>query len=305
MIDREGADASRILVTGSHGFVGRHFCRRFGGSPLADAQGPVDLRDPARLRSAIALARPEAVLHLAAQSSVAASFENPEVTLSVNFLGTLHLLEALEAAKFDGVFLYVGSADVYGRTDDADLPNRESQQLRPLSPYAVSKVAAEALCYQWSQLQKFRVVLARPFIQIGPGQDPRFAVAQFAMQVSRIRRSLQPPVITTGNLDLTRDFTDVRDAVRAYRMLLDRGDNGEIYNICSGQERSLRSLVECLLQISGVRAELHVDSRLLRAMEQRRIVGNGDKLRAAVGWVPEIPLQTTLSDILKEEDERQ
>jgi GDP-4-dehydro-6-deoxy-D-mannose reductase len=295
----------RVLVTGSSGFVGRHFCRRFGGIPLVDADGPVDLRDPARVRSAVESARPQTVLHLAAQSSVAASFENPEATFSVNFLGTLHLLEALDAARFQGVFLYVGSADVYGSTDDADLPNRESQPLRPLSPYAVSKLAAEALCYQWSRLGKFRVVLARPFTQIGPGQDQRFAIAQFARQISRIRRGLQPPRLTTGNLDVTRDFTDIRDAVRAYHLLLDRGENGEIYNICSGQERSLRSLVELFLQLSGVEATLHVDASRLRPMEQRRIVGSGDKIRAAVGWAPEIPLQTTLADILREDDEKQ
>ena len=295
----------RVLVTGSSGFAGRHFCRRYGGLPLADAEGRIDLRDLARLRSAIASAEPEAVLHLAAQSSVAVSLQNPEETFQVNFFGTLHLLEALDAAAFQGVFLYVGSADVYGRTDDSDLPNKESQPLHPLSPYAVRKVAAEALCYQWSQLRKFRIVLARPFNQIGPGQDARFATVQFARQVSRIRRGLQPPVITTGDLDVTRDFTDVRDAIRAFYMLLDRGENGEIYNICSGHEHSLRSLVESFLRISGAKAELRLDPERLRPAEQRRIVGNSDKICAAVEWKPEIPLHTTLADILREEDEKQ
>jgi GDP-4-dehydro-6-deoxy-D-mannose reductase len=297
-------DKTRILVTGSRGFVGRHFCRKYGGIPLTDAQGPVDLRDAARVRSAIEDAKPDAVLHLAAQSSVAASFENPEATLVVNVLGTLHLLEALNTAQFRGVFLYVGSGDVYGRTKDADLPNVETQPLRPLSPYAVSKAAAEALCYQWSQSQKFRIILTRPYTQIGPGQDARFAIAQFASQVSRIRRGLQPPIVTTGDIDITRDFIDVRDAIRAYRMLLDHGQNGEIYNLCSGQELSLRSLLERLLRISGVNAEIQVDPQLLRPIEQRRLVGNGGKVRAAIGWVPEIPIDTGLADILREEDEQ-
>lgn len=295
----------RVLVTGSSGFLGRHYCRRYGGIPLADANGRIDIRDTARLRSAISDARPEAVLHLAAQSSVAESLQNPEATFLVNFFGTLRLLEALDAAAFQGVFLYVGSAEVYGRTDDADLPNRESQPLHPLSPYAVSKVAAEALCYQWSHLQKFRVVLARPFSLIGPGQDARFAVVQFARQISRARRGLQPPVITTGDLDVTRDFTDIRDAIRAFYMLLDRGENGEVYNVCSGQEQSLRFLVESFLRISGAKAELRIDPERLRPAEQRRFVGNSDKIRDAVGWMPEITLQTTLADILREEDEKQ
>ena len=290
----------KMLVTGHDGFVGSHFCSAYGGIPLADHEGLVDLRDAARVHSAIAALAPEAVLHLAAQSSVAQSFRDPMETLSINFLGTLNLLQALSAAGFQGVLVYVGSADVYGKVSEAELPARETHSLRPRSPYAVSKAAAEALCYQWSQTESFRIVLTRPFNQIGPKQDSRFAIAGFARQIVEIRRGARPPVLVTGDLDVTRDFTDVRDAVRAYRILLESGKNGEVYNICSGRERTLRSLVVKLLKIAGVQAELQIDSALLRATEQRRMVGDSTKINEGLGWAPEIPMDKTLQDLLNE-----
>jgi GDP-4-dehydro-6-deoxy-D-mannose reductase len=303
MTDSYDSDLTNILVTGSSGFVGRHFCSRFGGVPFADERGSIDLRDADRVHFAVAALMPQAVLHLAALSSVAASFNNPAETFAVNFQGTLNLLEALSAAHFQGAFLYVGSADTYGKTEEPDLPIRETQPLRPRSPYAVSKVAAEALCYQWSQTHDFRLVMTRPFNQIGPGQDIRFAIADFAHQIVEIRRGQRAPVMSTGDLDVTRDFTDVRDSVRAYKMLLDKGQNGEIYNLCSGEERTLRSLVEELLRIAGVDAELQLDTTRIRPTEQRRVVGDPGKIRTHLGWAPEIPLKTTLADILQKAEE--
>jgi len=294
---------NKILVTGSNGVVGRHFCSRYGGIPLVDLRGRVDVRDPQRVSAAIASLLPDAVVHLAAQSSVAASFEDPRTTFEINFLGTFNLLQALAQSGFQGTLLYVGSADVYGRTAGSELPTKETQPLRPRSPYAVSKVAAEALCYQWSQQQNFRVVLARPFNQIGPGQRTRFAVADFALQIARIAKGKQEPSLITGDLDVTRDFTDVRDAVRACRMLLEKGENGEIYNLCSGEERSLRSIVDRLLQIEGIQVELKIDPSRLRPAEQRRGVGDPTKLQSHTGWTPEIDFQATLQDILTEAKE--
>ena len=188
MTGLQAINPAKMLVTGHDGFVGSHFCSAYGGIPLADHEGLVDLRDAARLHSAVAALAPEAVLHLAAQSSVAQSFSNPMETLSVNLLGTLNLLQALSATGFQGVLVYVGSADVYGKVSEAELPARETHSLRPRSPYAVSKAAAEALCYQWSQTERFRIVLTRPFTQIGPKQDSRFAIAGFARQIVEIRR---------------------------------------------------------------------------------------------------------------------
>jgi GDP-4-dehydro-6-deoxy-D-mannose reductase len=295
----------KVLITGRSGFVGQHFSSRYGGVSFASASDAVDLRDPVSVRSAVASVSPDAVLHLAAQSSVASSFDNPTKTFDVNFFGTLHLLQALSEIGFNGVFVYVGSADVYGATDEAQLPVNEAQPLRPRSPYAVSKIAAEALCYQWSQTHSFKVVLTRPFNQIGPGQNLQFAVPDFARQVVNIRRGQQAPILVTGNLDVTRDFTDVRDVVHAYHMLLTKGRNGEIYNICSGRERSLRSIVDALLRIAGVEAEIQVDADRLRPSEQRRMVGDSRKIRDLIGWEPEIDLETTLTDILRKVEEEE
>jgi GDP-4-dehydro-6-deoxy-D-mannose reductase len=270
--------------------------------PLRDADGTVDLTDAKRVQNAVLSLKPEAVLHLAAQSSVASSFKDPAETFSVNFLGTLNLLQALDSIGFEGAFVYVGSADVYGKADDADMPLRESRPLYPRSPYAVSKVAAESLCYQWSQSGKLRIVLARPFNQIGPGQDRRFAIPDFAWQISEIRRARRPPELIVGDLDVTRDFTDARDTISAYRILLEGGRNGEAYNICSGRERSLRNLVELMVQIAGVKAEITTDASRLRPVEQRRVVGDLSKIREELGWSPRISLEQTLSDILLENE---
>ncbi len=300
MNERYSINPARLIVTGDAGFVGRHFCSRYGGIALADQLGRVDLCDAPRVHAAVAATMPAAVLHLAARSSVAESFKNPLVSYQVNFLGTLNLLEALKAIGFNGVFVYVSSAEVYGRVDDVDLPIREGHSLNPRSPYAVSKVAAEALCYQWSQTESFRIVMARPFNQIGAGQERQFAIPNFAHQIIEMRTGIRPPVLIAGNLDITRDFIDVIDAISAYKALLEIGGNGEIYNICSGQERSLRSLVERMLNIAGVRAEFEVDPSRLRPMEQMHMVGDPGKIYRQTGWKPELDLAATLTGILSE-----
>jgi GDP-4-dehydro-6-deoxy-D-mannose reductase len=300
MTNSSAKDFSRVLVTGDSGFIGRHFRAAYGGVGLLDDDGIVDLRDTARLNAAVAAVQPDAVLHLAAQSSVATSLQDATGTYAVNFLGTLNLLEALRAIDFKGVFLYVSSADVYGSVAETDLPIREDLAARPRSPYAVSKVAAEALCYQWSRSTDFRIAMVRPFNQIGPGHDPRFAVPDFARQIVAIQRGTQPPLLTTGDLEVTRDFTDVRDSVRALHDLLKGGHNGEIYNLCTGVERTLSSLVRTLLEIAGVQATIQVDPARLRPVEQRRMAGSYAKIHQHIGWGPSIAIETTLADILKE-----
>jgi GDP-4-dehydro-6-deoxy-D-mannose reductase len=293
-------DFPDLLVTGASGFIGRHFRSRFGGRPFEDQNGVIDLADSARVVAAIAAAQPTAVLHLAAQSSVASSFKDPRETFAVNFLGTLNLLEALTSSGFQGLFLHVSSADIYGAVEEQDLPVIESQIPKPRNPYAVSKVAAENLCYQWGQTHDLSTVVVRPFNQIGPGHDLRFAVPRFAQQVFDIRRGVQPAIITTGDLEITRDFTDVRDSVLALRLLLEHGRNGETYNLCSGVERSLSSILQNLMDLAGIRAQIQLDPARTRPNEQRRMVGSPAKIKEHTGWSPTIPTQTTLHDILND-----
>jgi GDP-4-dehydro-6-deoxy-D-mannose reductase len=286
------------LVTGLSGFVGTHCARLFPAAELALEGKRVDLRDRTEVLEAVNAVRPDSVIHLAAQSSVAVSIDAPEATFDVNFQGTLNLLAALRASGFRGRMLYVGSADTYGFVREAELPVVEDRPLRPLNPYAVSKVAAEALCYQWSQSGSFEIVLARPFNHIGPGQAERFAIASFARQIAAARAGRGERRLKVGDVELTRDLTDVRDVVRAYASLLASGRNGEAYNVCSGVERKLRDVVQLLLAGAGVELPIEVDPSLLRPTEQRRMAGSFAKLQADTGWQPEISLDQTLRDML-------
>jgi GDP-4-dehydro-6-deoxy-D-mannose reductase len=241
---------------------------------------------------------PDAVLHLAGMTSVSASFRDPRLTFDVNFNGTWNLLDALRATGFTGRFLFVSSGDCYGAIPAERLPVSEDLPLRPRSPYAVSKVAAEALCYQWSQAGPFDVVIARSFNHIGPGQDNRFAVASFAEQIAEIAAGKAPGSIRTGDLSVTRDLTDVRDVVHAYFALLAHGKPGETYNVGSGREVRLADVVRTLIAISGEEIETIVDATRLRVSEQRRAVADVGKIAADTGWSATTPLDATLRDRL-------
>lgn len=290
----------RLLVTGASGFVGHHLACLLAlddGIELTPLPAGTDLRDRAALEATCLALRPDAVIHLAAQSFVPRSFEAPEETYAVNFLGTLHLLEALKNSSFDGTFLFVGSSDVYGLVGTGQLPITEQMLLAPRSPYAVSKAAAELLCRQWSVTEKMRIVMTRPFNHIGPGQDLRFAVSGFCRQVALIHLGKQAPVIEVGDLGVTRDFTDVRDVVRAYLALLEKGSSGDVYNICSGREILLADVLPQLRAISGVDFEIRVDASRFRPAEQRRVCGSALKLEQATGWRPTIPFTQTLLDM--------
>ncbi len=258
----------------------------------------LDVRNAKEMQRLISMERPDAVIHLAAISSVPESFKDPYETFEVNFTGTLNVLIALRSSGFRGRMLYIGSGDVYGLLADKDLPVTEDRPLKPKNPYAVSKVAAEALCYQWSQTADFRIIMARPFNHIGPGQSERFALSNFARQIVEIQMGRHNPLVRVGDIDVTRDFTDVRDVVKAYGLLLERGENGEIYNVCSGKEQSLRSLLVQLMNLAGVHADIEKERDRLRPSEQRRVFGSFKKLRRDTGWQPYIPIEQTLHDIL-------
>ena len=290
----------KVLITGANGFVGGYLTGRLGHEcvPLSINGDPVDIRDGGSLRAAVKDIGPDAVIHMAAQSFVPESFRDPRMTFDVNFFGTFNLLCALKEAGYKGRMIYVGSGDTYGLVQPERFPILEDMPLMPRSPYAVSKVAAEALCWQWSQTEGFSIVMARPFNHIGPGQPEHFVVSSLAKQVTEIKLGLKGPVIETGNIDVTRDFTDVRDVARAYGLLLELGKNGGIYNVCSGIERSIRWILTRLMEIAGVEARIVHDPSRARAVEQPRVCGSHEKLTNDTGWAPGIPFDDTLRDIL-------
>lgn len=295
----------RLLVTGHRGFVGQSLQAWLPASAharqytLVLPESPYDLRDAAAVRDMVRAARPDAVLHLAAQSFVPQAFRDPAGTFAVNVGGTLHLLQALRDEGFAGRLLYVSSADVYGTVEPEALPVAETRLPAPRNPYSVSKLAAEALCRQWHFTEGLDVVIARPFNHTGPGQDERFAVSGFARRVARIVMGMESPRLVTGNLEVTRDFTDVRDVLAAYFSLFAAGRAGEIYNVCSGVETRLSDLLARMLETVGLHVTLETDPALLRPNEQVRMVGSSDKLRADTGWTPACDFDETLATLVE------
>jgi GDP-4-dehydro-6-deoxy-D-mannose reductase len=290
----------RALVTGAGGFVGRHLVDHLNaqGDDVVAAtrrDGP-DLLDadawPAYVRSH----RPAAVYHLAGQTSVAASWGDPRRTLRANAEGTLNVLDASWEAGVERV-LVVSSADVYGPVSEADLPLREDAPLRPASPYAASKAAAEQLAIQAWVGRGLGVVRVRAFNHTGPGQHPRFVAAGLAERVAS-NELTGHDVVPVGDLSARRDFLDVRDVVRAYRLVVAEGQPGEVYNVCSGLDRPIAALAEALLTRARRPMHLEVDPALARPADIPVLRGSNAKLAAAVGWVPAIPFEDTMAALL-------
>ncbi len=292
-------DRKNVLLLGGAGFAGRHMEQLLAADHhVLTCGSEVDVRDINAIRRIVSQCQLDWVVNFASITTVKESFENPSATYDIGFLGTLNLLTALKEVSFSGKVLNISSSEVYGHPLSGELPISEATTLRPMSPYAVSKVAAEFLCYQWSCCEKIRVVTARPFTHIGPGQSERFAVANFSKQIAEIQLGLKEPVIYVGDLSTTRDFTDVRDTVRAYRLLLENGEAGEIYNVCSGMEVSLQNVLDQLIAKTGMTIRVEIDKSILRVAEQRRLLGSCEKIKQAIHWEPEISLAQTLSDTL-------
>ncbi len=302
--------AKRLLITGLDGFVGGTVKQLLDSATMRErfelvvSATTMELRERETLITVIRETRPDCVLHLAGQSFVPIAVNDPLATYEVNFLGTLNLLEALKASGFSGRLLYVSSGDVYGEVSPVDLPVIESHPLRPRNPYSVSKAAAELLCTQWILAHDFDIVIARPFNHVGPGQADWFVVSDFARQVIEIKLGMRGPVIRVGDIDVTRDFTDVRDVARAYLLLLEQGGKGEVYNICSGKEQSIRAVLEKLILISGTNCEITRDEARFRPNEQKIMYGSYAKLNAQVGWQPTIDIEKSLRDVLADWESR-
>jgi len=293
----------KLLATGRSGFVGSALAAYLHDGhaaelALCDVAEFHDLLDPQSLRRMVDQWQPDLIIHLAAQAHVADSWRDPAATLQVNVVGTGNLLKVLDDAGFAGRLLYVSSADVYGMVPPEAMPVAESREPVPRSPYGASKIGAEVLCRQWARTRSLDVVIARPFNHAGPGQRPDFALSGFAREIAAIKLGLQPAHIAVGDLDVTRDYLDVRDVISAYLALLANGQRGETYNICSGRECHLRETLDLMLEIAGVQAEVAVDPARLRPSEQRRMWGSHDKITQRTGWQPGIPLRDMLSRLL-------
>lgn len=297
----------RLFVTGLSGFVGQHIQSRLAlpdsSWELLPAAAAYDLTDPHSLTD-LWPQLPDAVIHLAGQTFVPEAFRDPARTLEINLLGTLNLLQALKTRGFCGTFLYVSSGDVYGQVSESDLPITERQPPCPRNPYAVSKLSAEFLSLQWGLSEGWPVLIARPFNHIGSGQNPGFVIASAARQINRIKQGLQAPQLEVGDIDVTRDFLDVGDVISAYFALLEKADPGQVYNICSGREQSIRSLIEQLGDLAEVELQLVQDPARMRRADQRRVCGSHARLTRTTGWTPEITTQQSLRAILSDWEKR-
>lgn len=288
-----------ILLIGGTGFAGRHMARLMADDHKVFSYGSqVDVRDIDALKQAVALSKPNLVVNFASITTVRESFFDPGTAYDITFKGMLNLLTVLKETEFTGRILNVSSSEVYGHPRPEELPITESSYLRPMSPYSVAKLAAEFLCYQWWQSEGMEIMTARPFTHIGPGQSDRFAISNFSRQIAEIMLGHREPVMHVGDLSTTRDFTDVRDTVRAYRLILESGEPGEIYNVCSGGETSPHEMLDRLIAKAGVVIHVETDVAMQRASEQRRLLGSYAKLEKATHWQPRINLEQTLTETL-------
>ena len=305
------------LITGAEGFVGGHLCEyllehtdwdligtTFGRPDQHERSTSrlklhtVDLRSSDDVDSLVVKAQPTHIFHLAAQSFVPASITAPWDTLENNVKSQLNLLEAVRRSDQETRFLVVGSNEEYGAPKPEELPQTEESPLRPNNPYAVSKVAQDFLGLQYHLAYGIPVVRVRPFNHTGPGQSPRFVVPAFASQIAHIEAGLQEPVMRVGNLSTSRDFTDVRDIVRAYHLALTEGEPGEVYNLASGEAYPIERLLETLLDYSKVAIRVETDPERYRPVDVPVVRGSAEKFTNLTGWRPRIGFEQTLLDTL-------
>ena len=282
-----------VLVTGAGGFVGRHLLAELDERAVA---AQADVTDGDALAAELRAARPAAIVHLAAASSVADSWRSGAETWRVNVLGTVGLLDAVRAEAPDARTLVVSTGEVYGPTPER--PAREDDPPAPLSPYAASKAAAELAAARAARAEGLDVVVARPFQHVGPGQDERFAIGSWTAQIARVEAQ-GGGVLEVGDLTVRRDLTDVRDVARAYRLLLDPAVPAGTYNVSTGRPVELATVVETLAGLARVPVEVRENPALMRRVDVPVLAGDPARIEAATGWRPELPLARTLADALE------
>jgi GDP-4-dehydro-6-deoxy-D-mannose reductase len=296
----------KVLVTGADGFVGGHLVRALRSEghevvepPSVVQPGGLDIRRGDAVLALFEASRPDAVVHLAGLSSVAQSHTDPGLAFEVNATGTVHVLQAVRRTTPRSRVLVISSGEVYGALPPGVLAE-ETLPLRPASPYAAAKVAAEVAAQQFHRSYGMDVVCARPFNHLGRGQAAHFVVPSFARQLAAVKRGEAPPVIRTGDLSAVRDFSHVTDVVDAYLHLLRAGQAGAAYNVSSGHGRSIQSIVEEMARLAGVLARFEVDPERLRPAEIPALVGSSAALRAT-GWTPRRSVTEALGDVLAEQ----
>ena len=289
----------RALITGGKGFVGQWLAAHLKdcGDEVVVVDVETDVADGVALRKVVTEAAPEAIYHLAALTHVGESWDNPSQVLRVNVIGTAELLAAARSLARPSAVLVLSSAEVYGVVTPEQLPLDEATPTAPATPYAASKLAAEAVALQAWRGYGQQVIVVRPFNHIGPGQSPNFAVPALAKRIVEARRS-GATSLRVGTLTTRRDFTDVRDVVVAYRLLIEHGVPGSTYNVCSGKDVAISEVADDLLSLAGADLELVTDPDLVRPVDVPVLQGDAGLLLAATGWVPSIPLATTLADVL-------
>jgi GDP-4-dehydro-6-deoxy-D-mannose reductase len=300
----------RILITGGTGFVGSHLVRFLSSADaklIVVSSGEVkiqlpgveycrvDIRNADDVRAVVRGASPHQVYHLAGISSVPASWQDPRLTFDVNVIGSYNIFDAAMRLPDPPRILNVSTSQVYAPSDAALL---ETSPLGPDNPYAASKAMGELLAVQYQKSTKGGIITARAFNHTGPGQFTSFALPSFAKQLAEMEVGLRPPVLKVGNIHLKRDFTDVRDVVVAYRDLLEKGAVGDTYNVCSGRAILLAELVKELQKNCAVTVKIEVDPARVRASDVSQIVGDPGKLHRTTGWIPEVPLERMLKELL-------
>jgi GDP-4-dehydro-6-deoxy-D-mannose reductase len=301
---------ARVLITGAAGFVGRHLTTHLEACgdevlgvdrhPYPGAAHPgMDITDATAVARVLAELRPTAIYHLAGWADVGGSWKAPVEAFRANAEGTLNVLSAAADAGVERV-LAVSSADVYGKVEPSELPLTEDSPLRPASPYAASKVAADYLGLQAWLGRGLPVLRVRAFNHLGPGQTDKFVAPAIASRIARAERAGDTAPLPIGDLSARRDFTDVRDVVRAYRLLMEKGQPGEVYNVCSGTDLAVQDLADQLLAQARIELRFETDPELLRPVEVPVLRGSHDRLTDATGWEPEIPIRQTLADLLED-----
>lgn len=310
----------RALITGITGFAGSHLAEyllseqpqvevfgtyrwRSRMENIAHLEGRItlvecDLRDTTSVAGALERARPDLIFHLAAQSFVPASWSAPGETIATNIIGQTNIFEAVRALGLDPAIQLACSSEEYGLVLPDEVPIKETNPLRPLSPYAVSKVGQDYLGYQYFMSYGIKAIRTRGFNHTGPRRGEVFVTSNFARQVARIEAGLQEPVIRVGNLDAVRDFTDVRDMVRAYWLAATKGTPGEVYNIATGEGITIRAMLDMLIGMARIEVTVETDPARLRPSDVEVLIGDSSKFRADTGWAPRIPFATTLADLL-------